>query len=156
MGKIVDIKTGKESKNPNPFEYGPSIQYNYRSSRGLSNAPISESTGTGTMQLIKDDPDNTTYLNSLFPYTTSNLTINMGSDRLQVTMNKQDILGHFYATRWDIESGTDYDQFRGKTIDEIKRVDEPKKEISFYIKFHTKEKIKFQRFLFTEELMHLS
>ena len=109
MGKIVDIKTGKESKNPNPFEYGPSIQYNYRSSRGLSNAPISESTGTGTMQLIKDDPDNTTYLNSLFPYTTSNLTINMGSDRLQVTMNKQDILGHFYATRWDIESGTDYD-----------------------------------------------
>ena len=30
-----------------------------------------------------------------------------------------------------------------------------REEISFYLKFHTKEKIKFQRFLFTPELMKL-
>jgi len=35
------------------------------------------------------------------------------------------------------------------------KIEFSRKEISFYIKFHTKEKIKFQRFLFTEELQHL-
>ena len=31
-----------------------------------------------------------------------------------------------------------------------------RKEISFYLKFHTKEKIKFQRFLYTPDLMNLN
>ena len=31
-----------------------------------------------------------------------------------------------------------------------------RKEISFYLRFHTKEKIKFQRFLFTPDLMNLN
>lgn len=35
-------------------------------------------------------------------------------------------------------------------------IDFSRKEISFYLKFHTKEKIKFQRFLFTPELVNLN
>jgi hypothetical protein len=40
--------------------------------------------------------------------------------------------------------------------DGCNRIEFSRKEISYYIKFHTKEKIKFQRFLFTPELVNLS
>lgn len=40
--------------------------------------------------------------------------------------------------------------------DGCNRIEFSKKEISFYIKFHTQEKIKFQRFMFTPQLVHLS
>jgi hypothetical protein len=40
--------------------------------------------------------------------------------------------------------------------DGCNRIEFSREEISFYLKFHTKEKIKFQRFLFTDELVDLS
>jgi hypothetical protein len=40
--------------------------------------------------------------------------------------------------------------------DGCKTIEFNRKEITFYLKFHTKEKIKFKRFLFTEELSKLN